>query len=92
MKQVLLRVTAVFAKICFRKFAQPEFGDFFLPRKILLSKTLSIQTSNWKCAQSFVGKEHYAVGNLRSDSRATRTVSLRSAIGQSDHASKPALP
>jgi hypothetical protein len=34
-KQVLLRVTAVPAKIRFRKLAQLQFGDFSVPPKIL---------------------------------------------------------
>ena len=37
MKQVLLRVTTVFAKIGFRKFAQPLHRHLPFPRKIFLS-------------------------------------------------------
>ena len=66
MKQILLRVTAVFAKIRFRKFAQPQFSHFFLPRKILLFQNPLDPDIDWKCAQSFIGKEHYTIGNLHS--------------------------
>jgi len=66
MKQVLLRVAAVFAKIYFRKFAQPLFCEFFLPRKILLFQNSLAPDVNRKCAQPLVGKEHYAIRYLRS--------------------------
>ena len=76
MKQVLLRVTAVFAKIRFRKFAQPLFRDFFLPREILLFQNPLDPDVDWKCAQSLVGKQHYTVGNLRSHAGQRSTIFL----------------
>ena len=79
MKQVLLRVTAVFAKICFRKFAQPRFRDFFLPRKILLSQNSLDPDVDRKCAQALVGKQHHAIGHLRS--HAGQRAQLFSKIG-----------
>ena len=78
MKQVLLRVTAVFAKICFRKFAQPWFRDF-LPRKILLFQNSLNPDIDRKCAQALIGKQHYAVGYLRS--HAGQRTQLFSKIG-----------
>src|SRR5262245_34502357 len=66
MKQVLLRVTAVFAKMRFSKFAKPQLSDFFLPRKILLFQNPLDPDIDWKCVQSFVGKEHYTIRDLHS--------------------------
>jgi hypothetical protein len=64
MKQVLLRVTAVFAKIGFRKFAQLQFGDFFLSREILLFQNSLDPDVDRKCAEAFIGKQHYTVSYL----------------------------
>ena len=66
MKQVLLRVTAVLAKIGFGKFAQSQLGDFFLPRKILLFQNSLDPDVDWKSAQALVSKEHCTVSNLGS--------------------------
>ena len=83
MKQVLLRVTAVFAKIRFRKFPQPQFRDFPFPRKILLFQNPPDPDVDWKSAQSFVGKEHYTIGNLHSHTGQRTQFLSEIGIGQS---------
>ena len=83
MKQVLLRVSAVFAKIRFRKFAQPEFGDFFPRRKVLLFQNPLDPDVDWKCAPSFVGKEHYTIGNLHSHTGQRTQFLSEIGVGQS---------
>jgi hypothetical protein len=60
-KQILLRVTAVRTKIGFRKFAQLEVADFFLSRKILLFQNSLNPDVDRKCAEAFIGKQHYTV-------------------------------
>ena len=92
MKQVLLRVTAVFAKICFRKFAQPQFRDFFLPRKILLLQNPLDPDVDWECAQALIGKQHYAVSNLRSHAGQRAQFFPEIGIGQSRPCFQFALP
>ena len=66
MKQVLLRITAVFAKIAFGKFTQPLRGDLLLVREITLFQDPLDPDVDGECAQALVGKQHYAVGYLRS--------------------------
>jgi hypothetical protein len=56
MKQVLLRVTTVFAKIGFRKFAQPLNRRLPFPRKIFLSQNALDPDIDRESPQTFVGK------------------------------------
>ena len=79
MKQVLLRVTAVFAKIGFGKFAQLQFGDFFLSREILLFQNSLDPDVDRKCAEALIGKQHYTVSYLCS--HAGQRAQLFSKIG-----------
>ena len=63
-KQVLLRVTAVFAKIGFGKFAQHQFGNLFVPREILPFQNSLDPDVDRKCAEAFIGKQHYTISYL----------------------------
>jgi hypothetical protein len=56
MKQVLLRVTTMFAKIRLRKFAQPLHRCLPFPRKIFLSQNALDPNIDRESAQTFVGK------------------------------------
>jgi hypothetical protein len=56
MKQVLLRVTAMFAKISFRKFAQAAQSRFPFPRKIFFSQNALDPDIDREGPQTFVGK------------------------------------
>jgi hypothetical protein len=56
MKQILLRVTSMFAKIGFAKFAQPLRRHFLRPRKIFLPQNALDPDVDGKRAQTFVGK------------------------------------
>ena len=56
MKQVLLRVTTMFAKIGFRKFAQPLRRRLSFPRKIFLSQNALDPDIDRESAQTFVSK------------------------------------
>ena len=69
MKQVLLRVTAVFAKIGFGKFTQPLRGYFFRPREVFLSQDALDPNIDGKRAQAFVGEEHHTISNLHANAR-----------------------
>src|SRR6266571_4863960 len=65
MKQVLLRVTAVVPEIRFRKRAQPLWRHFSFSRKIFLSQDALDPDVNREGAQTFVGKKHHTISNLR---------------------------
>jgi hypothetical protein len=67
MKQVLLRITAVFAEIGFGKFTQPLRGHFPSTRKVLLSQNPFDPDVDRECAEPLVTKEHHAICDLRSD-------------------------
>src|SRR5215469_4056720 len=69
MKQVLLRVTAVLAKMRLRKFAQLPGRDFLSARQITLSQNPLDPDVDWKCAEPLVCKEHHAICDLRSYAR-----------------------
>ena len=66
MKQILLRVSAVFAEIGFRKLPQPLRGHFPSPRKIVLPQHALDPDIDRECSQPLIRKKHYAVCNLRS--------------------------
>ena len=78
----MLRITPVFAKIGFRKFSQPQFGDFFLPRKILLFQNSLDPNVDRKCAQAFISKQHYTVGYLCSHAGQCAQFLFKIGIGQ----------
>ncbi len=65
-KQVLLRVSAVFAKIGFREFAQLLRRHFLSTRQIMLSQNSLDPDVDRECAEPLVCKEHHAICNLRS--------------------------
>src|SRR6266481_5784036 len=67
MKQILLRVAAVFTKIVLRKCAQLPRRDPFVSREILLSQNTLDPDIHRKGAQMFVGKEHHTIGDFRAD-------------------------
>src|SRR5712691_4616638 len=69
MKQVLLRVTAMCPEIRFRKHTQSLWRHFSFPRKIFLSQDPLDPDVDRECAQTFVGKEHYTISNLRTHAR-----------------------
>jgi hypothetical protein len=66
MKQILLCVTPIFAKICLREFAKLQGRHPFLSRKILLLQGPLDPDVDWERAQTLKGEQHYTVGNLRS--------------------------
>ena len=67
MKQVLLRVTAMLAKIVLRKFTQLARGRLPFSRKIFLAQNALDPDIDRKRAQAFVGKQHDAVRHLCAD-------------------------
>src|SRR5437660_12204558 len=69
MKQVLLRVTAMCTEIRFRKHTQSLPRHCSLPRKILFFQDAFDPDIDRECAQTFVGKEHYTISNLRTHAR-----------------------
>jgi hypothetical protein len=68
-KQILLRVTTVLAKILVAKFAKLLRGHLSFPREILLSQDALNPNIDRKRPQPFVSEEHYAVGHLRAHAR-----------------------
>src|SRR5438876_5114713 len=65
-KQVLLRVSAVFAKIAFGEFPQLLRRHFLSTRQIMLSQNPLDPDVDRECAEPLVCKEHHAICNLRS--------------------------
>src|SRR5215475_2520122 len=63
MKQILLRVSAVFAEISVGELAQPVQGHSLSPRKIMLSQHTLDPDIDRECSQPLIGKKHYAIGN-----------------------------
>src|SRR5439155_25038520 len=64
-KQILLRVYAVIAKVGFREFAQLPRRHFLSTRQIMLSQNSHDPDVDWECAEPLVCKEHHAICNLR---------------------------
>jgi hypothetical protein len=56
MKQVLLRIPAVFAKIGFGKFTQLLRRHFLPAREIMLSQNPFDPDVDWECAEPLVSK------------------------------------
>ncbi|HCP92112.1 MAG TPA: hypothetical protein DIT76_08730 [Spartobacteria bacterium] len=69
MKQILLRVTAVFPEIQFRKRAQSLPRHFSFPRKIFLSQDALNPDVDREGAQTFVSEKHHTISNLRAHAR-----------------------
>src|ERR671936_1005427 len=82
MKQVLLRVTAVLAKIRVRKLAQPLRCDLPLARKIAFPQDALDPDVNRECTQTFVSEKHHTISNLRADARQFTQARLKIDIGQ----------
>lgn len=64
MKQILLRVAPVFAKMAFGKFAQPRRVQFSCPWKIVLSQNALNPDIDGKSAQPFIGEKHHTISDL----------------------------
>ena len=69
MKQVLLRITGVFAEIGFAEFTELPRRHFLSTRKIMLSQNPLDPDVDWECAEPVVGKEHHAICDFRADAR-----------------------
>src|SRR5881397_757490 len=82
MKQILLRVTTVFAKVCFGKPTQPRRAQFSSPPKILLFQNALHPHIDRECAEPLVCKEHHAICNLRSHTWQLAQVLPKIAIGK----------
>jgi len=82
MKQVLLRITGVFAEIGFRKFTEPLCRDLLLAREITLSQNPLDPDVDWECVQPLVGKEHHAICDLGSHAGQRAYVISKLAIGK----------
>ena len=69
MKQILLRVSAVFAEICSGKLAQITGRHFSFPREIFFLQDALDPDIDRESAQAFVGKEHHTISNLCAHAR-----------------------
>src|SRR5881275_2743717 len=79
MKQILLCVAAMVAKIGLRKRAKLLRRDLFGSREILLSQNALDPDIDWKSAPTFVGKKHDTIRDLRA--HAWQCTELFSKIG-----------
>src|SRR5450631_2391838 len=69
MKQVLLRVPAVFSEVGFTKGAELCCGYFSFSRKVFLFQDALDPDVDWKRPQPLVGKEHHTTSNLCAHAR-----------------------
>src|SRR4029450_10935530 len=69
MKQILLRVPAVFSKVPVREFSQPLRGHFPSTREIMLPQDALDPDIDRECSQPFIRKKHHAICNLRPHAR-----------------------
>src|SRR4029077_15872383 len=65
MKQILLRIAAVFAEVGFSELPQPLRGHFLSTRKIMLPQHALDPDIDRECSQSLIRKKHHAICNLR---------------------------
>ena len=65
MKQILLRVPAVFAEIRFGELPQPLRRHFPSTRKIMLPQHALDPDIDRECSQPLIRKKHHAICNLR---------------------------
>src|SRR6266576_1714585 len=65
MKQILLRVPAVFAEIGFGELAKPLHAHLPSPRKIMLPQHALDPDIDRECSQPLIRKKHHAICNLR---------------------------
>src|SRR5512144_3047314 len=65
MKQILLRVSAMFAEISFGELPQPLRANFPSTRKIMLPQHALDPDINRECSQPFIRKKQHTVCNLR---------------------------
>ena len=66
MKQILLRVPAVFAEISLGELPQPLRAYFLSTRKIMLPQHALDPDIDRECSQPLIRKKHHAICNLRS--------------------------
>ena len=65
MKQILLRVPAVFAEIGFGELAKPLRAHLPSTRKIMLPQHALDPDIDRECSQPLIRKKHHAICNLR---------------------------
>jgi hypothetical protein len=83
MKQILLRVPAMFPKIGFGKFAQPPRCHFLSTPQITVPQNALDPDVDWECAKPLVCKEHHAICDLRSYARQSTELFSKAGIGKS---------
>src|SRR5215831_5185595 len=64
MKQILLRISAVFSEVRFRELPQPLRGHFLSTRKIMLPQYALDPDIDRERSQPLIGKKHHAICNL----------------------------
>jgi len=79
-KQILLRVAAVFAKIAFGKFTQLLCRHFPSTLQIMLSQNPLDPHIDRECAEPLVCKEHHAVCDLQAHARQLTQVLAKTVI------------
>ena len=65
MKQILLRIPAVFSEVRFRELPEPLRGHFLSTRKIMLPQHAFDPDIDRECSQPLIRKKHHAICNLR---------------------------
>ena len=92
MKQILLRVPAVFAEVRFRELPQPLRRHFPSTRKIMLPQNALDPDIDRECSQPLIRKKHYAICNLRPHARQRAQLFSELGIGQRRPHSRSAWP
>src|SRR5438034_6624799 len=65
MKQILLRIPAVFSEVRYRELPEPLRGHFLATRKIMLPQYARDPDIDRECSQPLIRKKHHAVCDLR---------------------------
>src|SRR5881394_3949581 len=92
MKQILLCVAAMFAKIGLRKRAKLLRRNRFVSREILLSQNALDPDIDWKSAPTFVGKKHDTIRDLRAHAWQCTELFSKIGIGKRRPRSRSAAP
>ena len=82
MKQILLGITALLAKVFLCERLQPRRVQFSSARKILFSQHTLYPDVDRERAQSFVSEKHHTISNLRAHARKLAEPLLKVVIGK----------
>ena len=82
MKQILLGIAAVFPKVLLCERAQPRCVQSSRPRKVAFAQDPLDPDIDREGAQTFIGKEHHTISNLRAHARQLAELGPKIDIGK----------